>query len=313
MFRFTIRRLMAGVALLLIVTSATFFLAHLAIGDPTAGLLGNSATPAQRAALHEKLGLDRPLFVQFWDWFSHALRGDFGTSWRNFQPVSDQIALRVPVTLSVVIAATVLAAVLGLAVGVATGLHPGGALARVLKLASVVLFALPGFWVSLVLVMLFAVRLQWFPAVGYVPLTQSASGWLSSITLPAVALALSAIVMIAEQLRNGFVEVTKQDYVRTLRARGLSPRRVTLHVLRNASPAALTVLAVMFVGLLGGAIVVEIIFNLPGIGQLTQSASQIGDIPILLGLTAVTVVFVVLVNFLLDLVLGWINPKVRDI
>ncbi|GAA4667129.1 ABC transporter permease [Streptomyces chumphonensis] len=313
MFRFTIRRLMSGVALLLIVTSATFFLAHLAIGDPTAGLLGNSATPAQRAALHEKLGLDRPLFVQFWDWFSHALRGDFGTSWRNFQPVSDQIALRVPVTLSVVIAATVLAAALGLAVGVATGLRPGGALARVLKLASVVLFALPGFWVSLVLVMLFAVRLQWFPAVGYVPLTQSASGWLSSITLPAVALALSAIVMIAEQLRNGFVEVTKQDYVRTLRARGLSTRRVTLHVLRNASPAALTVLAVMFVGLLGGAIVVEIIFNLPGIGQLTQSASQIGDIPILLGLTAVTVVFVVLVNFLLDLVLGWINPKVRDI
>ncbi|WP_431784541.1 ABC transporter permease [Streptomyces chumphonensis] len=313
MFRFTIRRLMSGVALLLIVTSATFFLAHLAIGDPTAGLLGNSATPAQRAALHEKLGLDRPLFAQFWDWFSHALRGDFGTSWRNFQPVSDQIALRVPVTLSVVIAATVLAAALGLAVGVATGLRPGGALARVLKLASVVLFALPGFWVSLVLVMLFAVRLQWFPAVGFVPLTQSASGWLSSITLPAVALALSAIVMIAEQLRNGFVEVTKQDYVRTLRARGLSTRRVTLHVLRNASPAALTVLAVMFVGLLGGAIVVEIIFNLPGIGQLTQSASQIGDIPILLGLTAVTVVFVVLVNFLLDLVLGWINPKVRDI
>ncbi|MFD5654984.1 ABC transporter permease [Streptomyces sp. NPDC127039] len=313
MIRFTIRRLLSGVVLLLVVSSATFFLAHLAIGDPTAGLLGNNATPAQRAALHERLGLDRPLFTQFWDWFSHAVRGDFGTSWRNFQPVSDQIALRVPVTLSVVLAATLLAAVVGLAVGIATGLRPGGVLARVLKLASVVLFALPGFWVSLMLVMTFAVRLKWFPAVGYVPLTQSPSAWLSSITLPSVALALAAIVMIAEQLRNGFLEVGRQDFVRTLRARGLSSRRVTLHVLRNASPAALTVLAVMFVGLLGGAIVVEIIFNLPGIGSLTQSASQIGDIPILLGLTAVTVVFVVLINFLLDLVLGWINPKVREI
>ncbi|GAA4761199.1 ABC transporter permease [Streptomyces sanyensis] len=313
MIRFTVRRLLSGLALLLVATSATFFLAHLAIGDPTAGLLGNNATPAQRAALHERLGLDRPLLVQFWDWFSHAVRGDFGTSWRNFQPVSDQIALRVPVTLSVVVAATLLAAAVGLAVGVATGLRPHGRLSRLLKFASVALFALPGFWVSLVLVMIFAVRLQWFPAVGYVPLTHSASGWLASITLPSVALALSAVVMIAEQLRNGFLGVGNQDFVRTLRARGLSSRRVTLHVLRNASPAALTVLAVMFVGLLGGAIVVEIIFNLPGIGSLTQSASQIGDIPILLGLTAVTVVFVVLVNFLLDLVLGWINPKVREL
>ncbi|MDI3387815.1 ABC transporter permease [Streptomyces sp. B-S-A8] len=312
MIKFTLRRLLSGAVLLLVVTSASFFLAHLAIGDPTAGLLGDSATPAQRAALREQLGLDRALLTQFWDWFSHAVQGDFGTSWRNFQPISDQIALRVPVTLSVVVAATLLAAVVGLAVGVATGLRPSGILARGLKLASVVLFALPGFWVSLVLVMVFAIKLQWFPAVGYVPLVHSGTGWLRSITLPSIALALGAIVMIAEQLRNGFLQVNNQDFVRTLRARGLSSRRVTLHVLRNASPAALTVLAVMFVGLLGGAIVVEIVFNLPGIGSLTQSASQIGDIPVLLGLTVVTVVFVVVINFLLDLVLGWVNPKVRE-
>ncbi|MET9145790.1 ABC transporter permease [Streptomyces sp. NPDC004042] len=312
MIKFTLRRLLSGAVLLVVVTSASFFLAHLAIGDPTAALLGDSATPVQRAALRHQLGLDRPLLVQFWDWFSHALHGDFGTSWRNFQPVSDQISIRVPVTLSVVIAATVLAALIGLAVGIATGLRPRGVLARVLKVASVVLFALPGFWVSLILVLTFAIKLRWFPAVGYVPLAHSGSEWLRSITLPSIALALGAIVMIAEQLRNGFLEVAHQDFVRTLRARGLSSRRVTLHVLRNTSPAALTVLAVMFVGLLGGAIVVEIVFNLPGIGSLTQSASQIGDIPVLLGLTVVTVVFVVVVNFLLDLVLGWVNPKVRE-
>ncbi|GLZ42544.1 ABC transporter permease [Actinokineospora sp. NBRC 105648] len=312
MLSFIAKRLLSGVLLLVLVTTGTFFLAHLAIGDPTPGLLGNSATPAQQDALRAKIGFDRPLLVQFWDWISHAATGDFGSSWRNFQPVGDQLVLRVPVTLSVVVFATLLSAVIGVAVGILCGLRPGGVLDRVLKLASVVLFALPGFWVSLVLVTWFALDLRWFPAIGYVSPDQSVSGWLESITLPSVSLALGAIVMVAEQLRNGFLQVNNQDFVRTLRARGLSKRRVTAHVLRNASPAALTVLALMFVGLLGGAIVVEIVFNLPGIGSLTQSASQIGDIPVLLGLTAVTVVFVVLVNFLLDLVLGWVNPKVRE-
>jgi peptide/nickel transport system permease protein len=312
MIRFTLKRHVSGVLLLVVICSATFFLAHAAIGDPTAGLLGDSASPAQRAALREKIGLDRPLLTQFWDWFSHAVTGNFGVSWKNFQPVSDQVFLRVPVTLSVVIVATVLTAVLGLVVGVATGLRPGGLLDRGLKLVSVVLFALPGFWVALILVTWFAIDLQWFPAVGYVSLSDSVGGWLRSIALPSVALALGAIVMVAEQLRNSFLQVANQDFVRTLRSRGLSQWRVVLHILRNACPPALTVLALMFVGLLSGAIVVEIIFNLPGIGSLTLSASQIGDIPILLGLTAVTVVFVVIVNLLLDLALGWVNPKVRD-
>ncbi|RLK55038.1 ABC transporter permease [Actinokineospora cianjurensis] len=312
MLSFIAKRLLSGILLLVVVCSGTFFLAFVAIGDPTPGLLGNSATAAQQAALRAKIGYDRPVLTQFWDWISHAATGDFGTSWRSFQPVGDQLALRVPVTLSVVVFATVLAAVIGVAVGIACGLRPGGLLDRGLKLASVVLFALPGFWVSLVLVTWFAIELRWFPAVGYVSPEVSVGEWLSSITLPSVSLALGAIVMVGEQLRNGFLQVNNQDFVRTLRARGLSKRRVTTHVLRNASPSALTVLALMFVGLLGGAIVVEIVFNLPGIGSLTQSASQIGDIPVLLGLTAVTVVFVVLVNFLLDLVLGWVNPKVRE-
>lgn len=312
MLRFTAKRLASGVILLLVVTSATFFLAHAAVGDPTSGLLGNSATPAQQAALRAKIGYDRPILAQFWDWFSHAVTGNFGTSWRNFQPVADQVVLRIPVTLSVVIVAIVLSAILGLVVGVATGLRPGGLLDRGLKLASVVLFALPGFWVALVLVTWFAIQLRLFPAIGYVSPNVSFVGWVRSVTLPSVSLALGAIVMVAEQLRNGFLQVAQQDFVRTLKSRGLSQRRVTLHILRNASPAALTVLALMFVGLLGGAIVVETVFDLPGIGTLIQSASQIGDIPILLGLTAVAVVFVVIVNLLLDLVLGWVNPKVRD-
>lgn len=311
MLKFTSKRLAGGLLLLFVIASASFFLAHLAIGDPTPGLLGNNATEIQREALRNDLGLDRPLLTQYWDWLTSALRGDFGTSWRNYRPVTEQLAMRLPVTLSVVAVSMLIAGILGVVVGILSGINPDGKLDRVLKLGSVVLFALPGFWVSLILVMWFAIQLKWFPAVGFIYPDESFTGWLRSITLPSVSLALAAIVMIAEQLRNGIVEVNNQDFVRTLRARGLPNRRVLTHVVRNASPAAITVLALMFVGLLGGAIVVEIIFNLPGIGSLTQDASQIGDIPILLGLAVLTIVFVVIINLLLDLVLGWINPKAR--
>lgn len=311
MLLFTAKRLLSGIVLLVVVSIGTFFLAHLAIKDPTAALLGTTASPAQQAALAAKIGLDRPLLVQFWDWFSHVLVFDFGVSWRNFQPVGGQLAIKIPVTLSVVTFATLITAVLGIAFGMITGLRPGTWFDRIIKGLSVVLFALPGFWVSLVLVMWFAVQLKWFPAVGYVTPGQSIDGWIRSMTLPAVSLALGGIVAVSEQLRNAVIAQSRQDWVRTLRSRGLSPARVNLHILRNASPAALTVIALMFVGLLSGAIVVEQIFSLPGIGMLTNQSSQNGDIPMLLGITVVSIVFVVVINLLLDLVLGWINPKVR--
>ncbi|GAB3806412.1 ABC transporter permease [Humibacter antri] len=311
MLRFTLKRLISGLVLLVVVATGTFFLAHAAIPDPTVGLLGSAATPHAQQVLAQQLGTDRPLFVQFWDWFSHLVVGDLGTSWRNSQTVWSQIALKLPVTLSVVTFAMILSAIFGGLFGVLAGLRPGSIVDRVVKMASVVLFALPGFWVSIVLVIWFAVDLRWFPAVGYVQPTDSIGGWLRSITLPAVALALGAIVMIAEQLRNAMITANRQDYARTLRSRGLSGTRVTLHLLRNAAPSSVTVLALMFVGLLSGAIVVEQVFALPGIGALTNGSSQNGDIPILLGITVVTVAFVVVVNFLLDLVLGWLNPKAR--
>lgn len=311
MIGFIAKRLLSGLVLLVAVSVATFFLAHAAISDPTVALLGTTATPEQQAALARKLGLDRPLMVQFAEWARGAVLGDLGHSWRNFQPVGEQIALRVPVTLSVITFAMLISGAAGTAFGLVAGLRPGGVFDRVIKWSTVILFALPGFWISLVLVIWFAINLRWFPAVGYVSPAVSVGGWLRSITLPAVALALSIIVMIAEQLRNQVIAVSNQDYVRTLRARGLSSMRVNVHILRNASPAALTVIAVMFASLLSGAIVVEAIFALPGLGQLTQSSAQIGDIPVLLGITVVSVVFVVVIYVLLDIALGWINPKVR--
>ncbi|MBC9937192.1 MULTISPECIES: ABC transporter permease [unclassified Leucobacter] len=312
MLRFTLKRLISGVILLFAVATGTFFLAHAAIPDPTLGLLGSAATPEAQAALAEKIGSDRPVFVQYWDWVTTLLtQGSFGDSWRNFQPVAAQIAIKLPVTLSVVSVSILLSAILGGVLGVVAGLRPGTVIDKLVKAGAVILFALPGFWVALVLVMIFAVQLKWFPAVGYVQPSVSVSGWLGSITLPAIALALGAIVMIAEQLRNAIIQADQQDYMRTLRSRGLPQWRLIMHLLRNAAPASLTILALMFVGLLSGAIIVEQIFALPGIGALTQGSSQNGDIPMLLGITVITVVFVVIVNFLLDLLLGWINPKAR--
>ncbi|RGE19986.1 ABC transporter permease [Leucobacter sp. wl10] len=311
MLAFTLKRLLSGAILLVAVATGTFFLAYLAIPDPTLGLLGSAATPDAQAALAQKIGTDRPLLVQFGDWIGGMLRGDFGDSWKNFQPVGKQIGLKLPVTLSVVSAATLLSAVLGGVLGVIAGLRPNSWTDRTVKAGAVILFALPGFWVALVLVMIFAVQLKWFPAVGYTQPTQSAGGWLLSITLPSFALALGAVVMIAEQLRSAIILADRQDYVRTLRSRGLPQWRVVVHLVRNAAPASLTVLALMFVGLLSGAVVVEQIFALPGIGAQTLGASQNGDIPVLLGITVITVVFVVIVNFLLDVLLGWINPKAR--
>ncbi len=311
MLLFLLKRIGAGLVLLVAATAGTFFLAHLAISDPTAALLGSTATPEQQAALALKLGLDRPVLVQFLEWAGHAVRGDLGLSWRSFQPVSEQILQRVPVTLSIVTFALLLAALFGTLFGVLAGLNPGGVFDRVIQAVTVVLFALPGFWLSLVLVLWFAVRLQWFPAIGYVSPADSMTGWLRSITLPSVSLALGAIVMVAEQLRNQVMTVSRLDYIRTLKSRGLPKSRIRLHVLRNAAPTAITVLAVMFTGLLSGAVVVEAIFSMPGLGQLTQSSAQMGDIPMLLGITAATVFFLVLVYILLDIVLGWVNPKVR--
>ncbi|HEY0187727.1 MAG TPA: ABC transporter permease [Cellulomonas sp.] len=311
MTRFIARKLVSSVLMLVAVGILTFFLTHLAVGDPTAALLGSTATPEQQQALRTELGLDRSLWAQFTTWIVQMLHGDLGTSWSTSIPVAETLAQRLPATLSIVVAATVLAGALGVLVGTTTGLRPGGVLDKVLSFLSVVLFALPGFWVSLVLITWFAIDLKVLPAVGYVALAEDPAGWLRSIVLPAVSLALSGIVAVGEQLRTAVVDTSGLDYVRTLRARGLSTRTRNTHIVRNAVPAALTVLSLQFIGFFGGAIVVESIFALPGIGALTSSASLVGDVPVLIGVTLLSVVVVLVINTALDLVLGWVNPKVR--
>ncbi len=175
-------------------------------------------------------------------------------------------------------------------------------------------YALPGFLLTLVLVLVFAVRLRWFPAIGYTGFTDSPSGWLSTITLPVLSLSVASVAGVSQQVRGAVIDALRQDYVRTLRARGLPASRIVFkHVLRNASAPALSVLGMQFVGLLGGAVLVEQIFGLPpGIGSMTVTYTTRGDIPpVIMALVMLTVVGVVLINLLVDILIGWLNPKAR--
>lgn len=279
--------------------------------DVARQLLGQGAPQPLVEAKNAELGLDQPLLARYGQWLTGALQGDLGRSWFTSEDVLTAIAGRLPVTLSLMVGVTVVTAVLAFVLGVWAGVRRG-AVDRFVQVVGVAGYALPGFLVTLVLVLVFAVQLGWFPAIGYLPLDQSPAGWLSTITLPVAALSVAAVAGVSQQVRGSVIDVLRQDYVRTLRSRGLPARRVLFrHVLRNASAPALTVLGMQFVGLLGGAVIVEQIFGLPGIGSMTVAYTTRGDVPIIMGLVMVSVVGVVLVNLLVDVLVGWLNPKAR--
>lgn len=308
---FLVRRLAAGVVLLFVIASAAFFLAGVTGGDPARTIAGPSATLAQVAAKRHELGLDQALGIRYLQWLGHAVRGDLGTSWFTQQPVTTLLAQSLPVSLSLVVSTIVVTAVVSTLLGVLAAVR-GGWLDTLLQVLSTLTFAVPNFLLGLVLALLIAVRLGWLPAVGYVKFTESPSGWLAAITLPALALALGAIATVATQVRGSMIDVLRLDFVRTLRSRGLPTRTVVFqHALRNAAPAGLTVLSVQFIALVSGSVVVEKVFNVPGIGSQANTASAQGDVPLVLGVVVVTVAVVVVVNLVLDVVQGWLNPKVR--
>lgn len=311
MVKFTLKKLAAGVVLLFVISSLTYFFLLLSGTGVARTILGQRATEEQVALKAVELGLDRPFLVRFASWLGDALQGDLGRSWFSGEVVSTAIATRLPVTLSLVIGTTIVAAVIAVVLGVIAAVRRGW-VDRVLQVVTVLGFALPGFWIALVLVRYLAIDLQLFPATGFIPITRSFPGWLSTVTIPITALAIGGIAGIAQQVRSSVINTLRQDYVRTLYSRGLSPVRVIgKHVLRNASGPALTVLALQFIGLLGGAVIVEQIFALPGLGLLAVTATTRGDIPIVMGVVIVTAILVVVVNLVMDILNGWLNPKAR--
>jgi len=311
MLRFLGRRLVSGVILLALVTTLTFALIFGATDNVAQNILGENATDAQIAAFEARLGLDQPLPVQFARWVGGAVQGDLGQSWTMGERVSRILAGRLPVTLSMVTVAVLLIALVSALLGIIAAVR-GGWADRFIQVLSVVGFAMPNFWLGLILVVIFALSLRWLPATGYVPFSQSPLGWAAALTLPVASLVISGIASASQQVRGAMIDALNQDYVRTLRARGLSEGSVLFrHALRNAMPAALTVLSVQFIALLGGAAVIERVFAIPGLGSLTVQAALSGDVPVLMGVVVTMIVLVVLVNVLIDILNAWVNPKVR--
>lgn len=306
-----IRRVLQAASLLFAVTFIIFALMSLRGDSVVQNLLGESATDEQLALRAAQLGLDQPLIVRYGSWLTHAIVGDFGSSWINGAPVTQQLLQRVPVSLSLVTGAVVVTAVLSTVVGLAAAFSRGR-IDRALQLVAVTVAALPGFWVALILVTVFAIQLRWFPATGYVSPDRDAAAWLAGLVLPVTALALGAAADTAHQVRGAAVDVLSRDYIRTLRAHGISTGSLIFrHVLRNAAVPGLTVLGLQFVGMLGGAIIIENIFALPGLGSVIVTSAAVGDLPSVLGAVTVIVLVVLAMNLLLDLCAAWLNPKGR--
>jgi len=312
MLRFILQRLLAVIPLLLIVSLLVFSLVLLIPGDPAYQLAGEDATPEEVEAIREAMGLNDPVLVRYGRWLSAVLQGDLGTSLFSDQPVLDVILERLPVTLSLAVAAVGIALLISIPAGLVAGTRPGRGLDRAVTLASSVGLALPNFWLGLLLVLLLAIQNPWFPATGYVAFTESPLAWWQHLVLPAFTLGLSASAILTRQLRGAMIEVMQLDYVRTAKAKGLPWRSVvTKHALKNAAIPMVTILGLQVNGLLGGTIIVEQIFGMPGIGQLAVASVFTRDLPMIQGVVIMAVFVAVLINLLVDISYGYFNPKVR--
>jgi peptide/nickel transport system permease protein len=311
--RFILTRLLSTIPVLLLVSIGIFSLTYLIPGDAATALAGDSASPQRIAEIRAELGLDDPVITQYLSWIGGVVQGDLGTSVYQGQPVADELLQRFPVTLSLAFGALLFAVVFGMIGGILAARRPGTWIDRLVQIGSSVGIAMPSFWIALILILLFSVNLGWFPAVGYVPFGTSASGWLQSIAMPSIALGIAGAAVVARQLRGSLMDVMSMDYVRTARARGIHPRKVLLkHALKNAMLPVLTVLGVQVAYLLGGTVIVEQIFGIPGMGKYIYDSVFTLDLPVVQGAVLFIALLVVLVNLLVDISYGLVNPKLRQ-
>jgi peptide/nickel transport system permease protein len=311
MLTFTVRRLLYGVLLLFVIVTLAYLLLYAAAGDVGRTILGPTATQATVALKNQQLGLNSPLLSRYFSWLGHALTGNFGNSWFTNQPVTAAMFARLQVTLTLVFGAVIVSAVLSAVLGVWAALR-GRWVDRSVQVFTVLGFAIPGFIIAVFLVRYFALGTHWFKPTGYVPLATSFTGWVRTVTLPIIALSIGLIAGVAQQVRSSVIDALRQDWVRTLRSRGIPERSVLFkHVLRNAGGPALSVLALSFVGLLGGAVIIEEVFGIPGLGQIAVLATSEGDVPLVMGLVVAIGVIVIVVNLVIDLLQGFLNPKAR--
>ena len=311
MWRLIARRLLLAIPLLFVVSFLSFALVAVAPGDPAVDILGMNATKAQDAALDRQLGFDQAVPVQYWHWLVNAVHGNLGTSFASDQPVVTVIGSGLGITLALVIGATLLTAVLGVGLGTLSAIW-GGAAGRITDALAMLGFAIPSFWLGMVLQDVFGVHARLLPATGFVPFGASPSGWLRSLILPVVTLAVTGMTGVAKQTRDSMRDTLHRDYVDALRADGVPEWTIiTRHALRNAAIPVVTALGTIFVGMLGGTVLVETVFSMQGLGYLVVFSANQHDLPVIEGITVVFTLGVIIVNLLVDLAYGWLNPRAR--
>lgn len=312
MIRFLARRLAGSAVVLLLVSLLTFGLIWLVPGDPTTVLLEASATPEQVERLRVALGLDKPLPLQMLDWYGRVLSGDLGQSILLNRSVTEALLERLPVTLSIAAISLTLAVMLGVAAGILAALFHNRWPDQIVMSTALFGLSVPDFWLGLMFVVVFALGLGWFPTGGFTPIEQGVMEWVRSIALPSLALALTQMGFVARMARASMLDVLNQDFVRTADAKGLSRTYVVLrHGLPNALVPLLTVTGIIAGALLGGTVVIEQVFSIPGVGRLIIGAILSRDFPVIQGGLLFLAVVYLLVNLVVDILYAAVDPRVR--
>jgi peptide/nickel transport system permease protein len=309
---YLVRRILAVIPVMAVVVTIVFLLIHLIPGDPVSVMLGPDASPAQIQATRAALGLDRPIHQQLVTFYARVLRGDLGHSYYLDRPVTRALAERAEPTIVLTLCALLVAMAIGVPSGIVAAAHRGSWWDRGLMLVSLLGVCIPGFWLSLNFIFLFAVRLGWLPAAGYASILSEPRAALTYMVLPAVSLGFSQSALIARIARSCMLDVLGQDYIRTARAKGLHPRTVTyVHAFRNALVPVVAVIGITTAILIGGAVVTEIVFNIPGLGRLVITAILRRDYPVVQGVVLATAAVYVVINLMVDLLYAFIDPRIR--
>ncbi len=313
MTAFVARRLAAVAPLAFLVTLLVFSLVLIMPGDPAVALVGlENATEERLAAIRERLGLDRPVHVQYAFWLWRVLRGDLGTSVRTGEPVAQALVERVPVTVGLALAATAVGLVVGCPLAVVAAHRRGTALDAFARAVAALGVAVPNFWLGSMLALVLALELRWLPATGYVSVLEDIGAGIRHMVLPTLTLAASAVAEVTRQLRSSLQDVLDSDFVRTARAKGVGEGVVVgKHALRNAMIPIVSVAALTVNRIIGATVVVESVFALPGLGRMNLESVLNRDFPMLQGAVLLMALIVIAINLLADLAYGWVDPRIR--
>ncbi|QTH41822.1 ABC transporter permease [Cohnella sp. LGH] len=310
--RFYIRKLASLGSTVLLVSVITFLVFQVLPGDPAEIVLGVDADPHQLAELRQTMGLDRPAAERYWTWVKDTAAGDFGQSLRYHRSVADIVAERLPVTVSLAILSLGLTLLIGIPLGVYIARRDGKLSSLLLSAFTQLGLAVPSFWLAFILILVFSVTFKWFPTYGYVPWSENPAQAFRSLFLPSLALAVPGIAVVIRYLRNTLLDQLRMDYVRTARSKGLRDRIVLYrHILRNSLVPVLTIIGLLIADTLGGSIVVENVFALPGLGNLLITSIGTRDLPLLQTMVLYIAVIVVCINFIVDILYRVIDPRIR--